>query len=97
MEKLGGEDGCCFSGVGSVAEAALAPRGFVCLGSLSLGGGQGLSLAPPCCRGRQGVLEEQMRCKSLPVWGSLFSSRAHWCMQSERGNFGTGSDVGWAP
>lgn len=30
-------------------------------------------------------------CKSIPVWGSLFSGRAGWCTQSERGRLG----VGW--
>lgn len=45
MEKLGGEDGCSFDGVGSMVEAALAPWGFACLGSLSLGGGA--RSAPP--------------------------------------------------
>lgn len=59
MEKLGGEDGCCFDGVGSVVEPALVSWGFACLGSLCLGRGEGLPLAPHCSS-RQGVLEEPL-------------------------------------
>lgn len=95
MEKLGGEDGCYFDGVSSVVEAALVLWGFTCMGSLSLGGGQRLPLAPPPSTAAAGRGCWRIPwCESIPIWGALLSGRAGWCTQSEWGNFGMGLDAG---